>query len=714
MNENIFNEKINEKKIEIPTSKDILKQETLLIFSEYNKNLAQYKNIQENISKSKEDLTKLITEYTSKKNSVMEKEKENEIISLKIAKLTKNLLISMNKALNQKFYEHLRSILGDKQKEQLLIQFFNFSFNLYNLSKYFYLHNQENINFDIFGKLGFDINDNQDLGNILRIMKDENEIKNLILYSREIIRNLSKEDNSIYIKIKDIFSNLYNEIKKEGKQYPIDLLYDFMNTIFNIVNYEKQVEDMKIVINNLTLEKNEKFSKIKKLETLIKGYNSNKKIISNYIKVLNEFLAKIKKKPEKKLSENIEEFMKDIEKIKKLKVDYVQLNNNFDNTIPSFEGNKESKNNLDKFDNLTNSKENINQNETKNLDEVKIEKENNSNNLFVNKKEKVKYQKIDKIYFINGKHGKTRNKSNNLKRSINRKENNIKSFNYKTMYNKNISLTTKKNFHSLTINKGKIKQNSGEKQFNKIKKNINMSDMNKIKENRNQKNLMKNKIYKKNSKSTNENKISRTLNNIIFSNIIKEPHIKKNNKNKNTPNIILKNQNKKNKISKQKCFIKNASKKNEQLKNISSNNKEEELLKNNKTCLRDEIKIENKFYNNYNKREKEEQIKQMKQKNSIEITRPNQENNYNEENAEIDEIKDSICDEIGSKKLNAGNYLIVSNTNSNNYINKLGIKQNIIWSENIYKNKNIQYNPKNKKLNIEKPIDAFSCCASCT
>ena len=121
MNENIFNEKINEKKIEIPTSKDILKQETLLIFSEYNKNLAEYKNIQENISKSKEDLTKLIAEYTSKKNSVMEKEKENEILSLKIAKLTKNLLISMNKALNQKFYEHLRSILGDKQKEKLLI-----------------------------------------------------------------------------------------------------------------------------------------------------------------------------------------------------------------------------------------------------------------------------------------------------------------------------------------------------------------------------------------------------------------------------------------------------------------------------------------------------------------------------------------------------------------------------------------------------------------
>ena len=160
-------------------------------------------------------------------------------------------------------------------------------------------------------------------------------------------------------------------------------------------------------------------------------------------------------------------------------------------------------------------------------------------------------------------------------------------------------------------------------------------------------------------------------------------------------------------ISNQNCFGKNISKKNEQFKNISNQQKEEGLLKNNKTFLQNEIK-------NENKQEKEEQIKQNEQKNSIEITRPNQENNYNDENAEIDEIKDSICDEIGSKKLSGGNYLIVSNTNSKNYINKLGIQQNIIWSENIYKNKNIQYKPNNKQLNIEKKIDAFSCCASCT
>ena len=703
MNEKNIHQKIKEKNIEIPTTKDIIKQEILFYISEYNNKLAEYKIIQENISKTKVVLSKLITEYTIKKNSVIEKEKENEALLIKISKLTKNLLISINKAINKKFYEHLKSFLGDKQKEKLLIQFFNFSFNLYNLSKYFHFHIQENINFDIFGNFGLDINENQDMRNILRILRDEYEIKNLILYSKEIIQNLSKESINVYNKIKDVFSNLYNEIKKEGKQYPIDLLYDFLNNIFNIINYEKQVEDMKILINNLTLEKNDKFIKIKNLEILINGYITNKKIISNYIKELNGFLIKIKKKPEKKFSENIDELKKDIEKIKNLKVNYDRLNNNFSNMASLFEINKEFKNDLDKFDNLFNNKENLNQKEKKNLDEVKVNKENYSTNYLVKKNEKVKYEKINKIYIINGNHDKTRNRSNNLKRSINGNGNNIKSFNYKTMYN-NISLNTKKNFQDLSIHKTKPKQNEGEKKFNEIYKNININN---VKESRNRKDLMKNKIDKKYYKSTQENKINRTLNNIIFKNIIKEPPIKKNNKNKNTPNIILNNQSRKNKISNQNCFGKNISKKNEQFKNISNQQKEEGLLKNNKTFLQNEIK-------NENKQEKEEQIKQNEQKNSIEITRPNQENNYNEENAEIDEIKDSICDEIGSKKLSGGNYLIVSNTNSKNYINKLGIQQNIIWSENIYKNKNIQYKPNNKQLNIEKKIDAFSCCASCT
>ena len=84
MNEKNIHQKIKEKNIEIPTTKDIIKQEILFYISEYNNKLAEYKIIQENISKTKVVLSKLITEYTIKKNSVIEKEKENEALLIKI------------------------------------------------------------------------------------------------------------------------------------------------------------------------------------------------------------------------------------------------------------------------------------------------------------------------------------------------------------------------------------------------------------------------------------------------------------------------------------------------------------------------------------------------------------------------------------------------------------------------------------------------------
>ena len=66
-----------------------------------------------------------------------------------------------------------------------------------------------------------------------------------------------------------------------------------------------------------------------------------------------------------------------------------------------------------------------------------------------------------------------------------------------------------------------------------------------------------------------------------------------------------------------------------------------------------------------------------------------------------------------SKNLEARDILF--KTKNNNYINKLGKKQNIIWSENLYNNNKImKYKNNNKNFNIEKPIDAFACCTSCT
>ncbi len=92
---------------------------------------------------------------------------------------------------------------------------------------------------------------------------------------------------------------------------------------------------------------------------------------------------------------------------------------------------------------------------------------------------------------------------------------------------------------------------------------------------------------------------------------------------------------------------------------------------------------------------------------------PNKENNnLNEEYLDLNNIKDSICDEMITQNYGTANNLIKSTTND--YINRLGFKNNVLWSENLYKNKAMKFKSNFKKLNIEKPIDTSSCCAACT
>ena len=117
--------------------------------------------------------------------------------------------------------------------------------------------------------------------------------------------------------------------------------------------------------------------------------------------------------------------------------------------------------------------------------------------------------------------------------------------------------------------------------------------------------------------------------------------------------------------------------------------------------------------NRYNISKKIEQLKQKEPEESIEITMPNKENNNSkEEYFDSNNIKDSICDEMITQNFGTANNLIRSTTND--YINRLGFKNNLLWSENLYKNKAIKFKSNFKKLNIEKPIDTSSCCAVCT
>ena len=182
-----------------------------------------------------------------------------------------------------------------------------------------------------------------------------------------------------------------------------------------------------------------------------------------------------------------------------------------------------------------------------------------------------------------------------------------------------------------------------------------------------------------------------TLNNIIFNNNTKEYYINQDNNNKN--NII----------SKKKEIIKNFFQNKEKILNFSAKKEEIKSEQNTPPLFPQNL---NKSENYITKKNNDNSINNKDQLNTEEI-------NNNKESFYLNEKKDSICDEMISKNLEARDILF--KTKNNNYINKLGKKQNIIWSENLYNNNKImKYKNNNKNFNIEKPIDAFACCTSCT
>ena len=87
---------------------------------------------------------------------------------------------------------------------------------------------------------------------------------------------------------------------------------------------------------------------------------------------------------------------------------------------------------------------------------------------------------------------------------------------------------------------------------------------------------------------------------------------------------------------------------------------------------------------------------------------------YNITDNYSNDMKDSICDEMINQNYGAmNNYLYRSTTND--YIVKLGMRNNVLLSENGYKTQ-FKYAKRNdhKNINVEKPIDTSSCCVSCT
>ena len=808
----------------------ILKQEIKFIHEEFKNKIEEHKRLKEELKNVKKSFHMGLNDYTIEKNLTIEKEQEIESLLSKISKMLKMMSLSINQTINKKFYTHLLEISNNRNKEKILLKFFNFVFNVYNYSKIYInninIGNADIKNDDYFIDINNFVDNTQSVHELLTIIRNENEIKNILVYSYDIFHNLLKENEEIYLIIKKSYFELFNEINNTERQYPLDFLFDFMKNNFNIIDLEKQVEELKNSLNKLIQEKNAKFVEVKNIESVIKTYNRNCKIISNYIKALKSFYYRIKEQnnPNNENAKNndaIKELIEDINKFKKLRLDYDKINSNFDamtslsfgtnytlsekssikSSIIDSKNNNEENNsdngnininlnlnineNKDESHNDKNNNDNKENNEKNNQNkEKKIEPKTNKNKNALNKKDNINIDVKD-INNNNENDNKLMNKminknlankSINLNKNKNLNKNNnsyIGKRNTKTLDKKNISLSKQNmkiiNMNNLTSteystnvnNKSQIKKQLHTRSFatyknQKPKKNSSFNKETKNKKlNTNDKKMFQSKIKAQktlNNKQVNKKYKANNNSSHNYSNIIKNKNIikitndkikkkdwdkqkdknhnisinKKNstqimeskntttfddlNKTKNMKDESNRTQNEKGDKNINPILSPISYTNTLKLYNPSDKNTEKEFDK--PFLLNSNQKYNFNGNNRYNISKKIEQLKKKEPEDYIEIIMPNKENNVNDEYFNPNNMNDSICDEMISQNFGTANSLIRSTTND--YINRLGFKNNVLWSENLYRNKALKFKTNFKKLNIEKPIDTSSCCAACT
>ena len=763
---------------------NLLKQEKKFIQEEFKSKLEEHKKLKEELKNVKKSFNNGLNDYTREKNLTIQKEQEIEAILSKISKMKKLMLLSINQTLNKKFYNHLLEISNNKHKEKILLKYFNFPFNVYNFSKMYITNSNHNnnSNFNIRGDLSSNsnsdffkhfndinkvIDNTQKIHDLIKIIRNENEIKNVLSYSYEIFHNLQEENNDIYANIKNSFYEVYNEINNKEKQYPFDFLFDYMKNIFDIIDYERQVEELKDILNKLTQEKNAKFIEIKNIESIIRTYNINIKIISNYLKALKTFAYRIKEQ-NKNISNNsdnnnniLRELIDDIEKFKKISIDYDKINSNLDAmtslsfgtnyTLSEKSSNKSSIIDFgynNEFDSEYKS-DNFNSNDiiskganNNNIDLKNIE----DNNMMIIKKDNSGIKNVnEKIKKINKKQ-KNSSRKKTLNLNLNNYNNDSIGKRKYEIIKKHISLT-KHNIENLTTtdtniyNKRQIKKQINKSHLNTNNKTQNKSNVSYLKESQKKKTLnnsiisksKKHFVTKINGQKLVNNHFRKRYNTNYINNVSKSKNIspdlkptisiKKNcqtfksnkinlryGKKFKNRNIISQNEKEINE-NKNEININYDTKRDEEIFSMSDKNTEKEL-EDKQITLSHNHRYDIQGQNRYNINKKIERLKQKEQEESIEFTIPNKDNTNNDDYYDINNIKDSICDEMISQNFITANSVVRSTTND--YINKLGFKNNVLWSENLYKNKALKFKSNFKKINIEKPIDTSSCCAACT
>ena len=630
-NENDANNKIS---LSIE-EENILNDAKLFIQEEYNIKTEKLKLLKQELSQTKKQFQSQIQEYQKEIKLTIEKENDIQLLYSKISKKKKRRAIIIKNSFNNKFYTHLLEISSNLKKEKILNNYFSL------------------IMFE---------NQKKNIKELLEILKNEEEIKNLLYYSYKIYYDLNQKDINLYNNLKQKFENYLCETKDlEGGGYPFDEMFESLGIIFEIIEIEKNIKENNSILNKLIEKKNAKFVEIKNIENRIKNYYKNIKKIKSHLKIIHSFYDNFKENSSNN-AYSLKELIDKIEEYKKIDFDYNKTNPNFD-AITSFTFGTyctQSEDSSMKSSNLNSKKKLVNN---------KLLKSNNNTvpkfNINESKGDKEEKGEI----FKNNKNGK---------------------FNANIKENKNNKINLSSGNNSNGKKDSKIKSNIFINENREIKKEINnVSGKNCKTNNINFIEIKDNKIYNK------QNKINLDK--------IQNKDLNSNNKNKslNGDKEEVKNDinqtNESNKQKDEKGIIK------------------EDKIEEEKEIL-DKKKILTNFTNLNLLGSEIDQLKHREPDESIEMTMPKEKTNkiYNINNNEYNFNDSSVCDEMISFNYENGNNMGRSTTND--YINKIGVKNNVVLSQELYKNKLFMRRNGNEfgKLKIEKSIEASTCCVSCT
>ena len=637
-----------------------IKKAYLFLTNEYN-NLKKDKLslINEEISLTKKAYNSQIKEYKNEVDLTLEKEKEIEQLLSKISKIQKRRALIINNSCNDKFYKLLLELVENSKKEKILKNFFSLII----------LQGNKN---------------ERPIKDLIRILKDKEEIKNLIYYASTIYSDLMAKDENKFLNLKTKFEQYFSELDDSEKgQYPFDILFECLSIIFEIIEYEKKIKDNNEILGKLTEKKNAKFVEIKLLELKIKNLNKNKKIIQNNLKIIHSFLDKFN---EQKLSisssQGFEDLFKNIEEYQKQEKEIQMINPPFDVITSLTFGTYYT------------------QSEDSSIKSSKLTIKNNGLNLINNNT-------------IN-------NNNSNINNDLETQQKKIPPIDTYDKIFKSIS-NDNSNFET---NEGQNKKNVNEKAKNEEKNdkknlNINKNSGKKINNNNFIKNKNKNIINNNSSKENKPKQISmiknytKSYDNKYIENIQKNQHQKReNNKtayntiNKQEEKLIIKSQSTfdggNNKIKTEEKKTKNDNKGNMK---YTFNSEEKELLS--------EKKIPYNFTELNNLGSRMNQLKHREPDESIEMSMPRENINkiefINNDNVFND---NSVCDEMVSMNNEMANKK--GRNTINDCINKIGVQNNLVVSKELYKDKLFMRRNNNGKLQIEKSIEASTCCVSCT